>query len=108
VEHRSGLIREGETVEFDLLAEGEETWLVEVKYRKTPARISDIKKFEEKLSKMEGWQRPFQAGQRLWFFSRSGFDHEAAARLRELNILHCDIIGFNALCRAVGIGELPV
>jgi hypothetical protein len=28
--------------------------------------------------------------------------------LRELNILHSDILGFNALCRAVQIGEVPV
>jgi hypothetical protein len=31
VEHRTGLAIEGETIEFDLLTEGEESWLVEVK-----------------------------------------------------------------------------
>jgi len=111
VEHRTGLIIEGETVEFDLLAEGEETWLVEVKYRKTPVKINDVEKFVEKLSKLDDWSRqagPPAAGKRLWFFSRSGFDDQASARLRELGILHCDIYGFNALCRAVKIGEVPV
>jgi DNA-binding Lrp family transcriptional regulator len=110
VEHRTGLVIEGETVEFDLLAEGEETWLVEVKYRKTPVKANDVEKFMEKLSKLADWSRPagLPAGKRLWFFSRSGFDAEAAARLRELNILHCDILGFNALCRAAKIGEVPV
>jgi hypothetical protein len=60
------------------------------------------------VSKIKGWQSPLREGKRLWFFSRSGFDEQAAARLRELNILHSDISGFNALCRAVGIGEVPV
>jgi AAA+ ATPase superfamily predicted ATPase len=111
VEHRTGLVIEGEMVEFDLLAEGEETWLVEVKYRKTPVKLKEVEKFLEKLSKMEGWSRlagPLSEGKRLWFFSRSGFESEASARLRELNILHSDILGFNALCRAVQIGEVPV
>jgi DNA-binding Lrp family transcriptional regulator len=110
VEHRTGLVIKGEMIEFDLLAEGEETWLVEVKYRKTPVRAADVEKFLKKLSKTKGWSRPAKlpAGKRLWFFSRRGFDEQAAARLRELNILHSDILGFNALCRAVNIGELPV
>jgi DNA-binding Lrp family transcriptional regulator len=108
VEHRTGLVIEGEAVEFDLLAEGEETWLVEVKYRQTPVRLNDVEKFLEKLSKMEGWPTPLRPGKRIWFFSRHGFDAQASARLRELAILHSDIAGFNALCRAVGIGEVPV
>jgi DNA-binding Lrp family transcriptional regulator len=108
VEHRTGLIIEGETIEFDLLAEGEENWLVEVKYRKTPVSLSAVEKFVEKLSRTEGWQLPLREGKRLWFFSRSGFDAPASARLRELNILHSDIGGFNALCRTVKIGEVPV
>jgi DNA-binding MarR family transcriptional regulator len=108
VEHRTGLVLEGEMIEFDLLAEGEETWLVEVRYRKTAVRTADVEKFLEKLSKIEGWQLPLSEGKRLWFFSRHGFDAEAKARLRELNILHSDILGFNALCRAVNIGEVPV
>jgi len=108
VEHRTGIIIEGENVEFDLLAEGEETWLVEVKYRKTPAKVNDVEKFLEKLSKLEGWTLPLREGKRLWFFSRCGFDEPAAARLRALNILHSDIFGFNSLCRAVQIGEVPV
>jgi hypothetical protein len=110
VEHRTGLIIEGEAVEFDLLAQGEETWFVEVKYRKTPVKVNDVEKFIEKLSKMEGWSRPtgLSESKRLWFFSRHGFDDEAAARLRELNIMYSDILEFNALCRAVKIGEVPV
>jgi hypothetical protein len=70
-----------------------------------------MEEFAEKLSKMEGWSRlavPMSEGKRLWFFSRSGFDAQASVRLRELNILHSDIGGFNALCRAVKIGEVPV
>jgi len=112
VEHRiphCGII-EGEMIEFDLLAEGEETWLVEVKYRKTPVKLNDVEKFVEKLSKLEGWSRqagPLATGKRLWFFSRRGFEAEAAARLRELRILHSDVFGFNALCRAIKMGELP-
>jgi DNA-binding Lrp family transcriptional regulator len=110
VEHRTGLVVKGETIEFDLLAEGEETWLVEVRYRKTPVRAADVEKFLKKLSKTKGWSRAAKlpAGKRLWFFSRSGFDEQAAARLRELNILYSDIFGFNALCRVLNIGELPV
>jgi hypothetical protein len=110
VEHRTGLVVKGETIEFDLLAEGEETWLVEVRYRKTPVRAADVEKFLKKLSKTKGWSRfaKLPAGKRLWFFSRSGFDEPAAARLRELKILYSDIFGFNALCRVLNIGELPV
>jgi transcription initiation factor IIE alpha subunit len=108
VEHRTGLVIEGETIEFDLVAEGEERWLVEVKYRKEPVRHAEVEKFVEKLQKTEGWQPPLGEGKRLWFFSQNGFDDRAAARLRELNILHNDIGGFNALCRAVKIGEVPV
>jgi hypothetical protein len=110
VEHRTGLVIKGEMIEFDLLAEGEETWLVEVRYRKTPVRANDVEKFMKKLSKTKGWSRlaKLPAGKRLWFFSRSGFDEQATARLRELNILHSDIVGFNALCRTLNIGELPV
>jgi hypothetical protein len=108
VEHRTGLVIEGEMIEFDLLAEGEETWLVEVRYRKTPVRANEVEKFLEKLSKLEGWLPPLPGGKRLWFFSRRGFDDEAKARLRQLEILHCDRLGFNALCQAVGIGEVPV
>jgi hypothetical protein len=108
VEHRTGLVIEGEMIEFDLVAEGEESWLVEVRYRKTPVRATEVEKFLEKLSKLEGWQLPLPEGKRLWFFSRRGFDDEAKARLRQLEILHCDRLGFNALCRAVGIGEVPV
>jgi DNA-binding Lrp family transcriptional regulator len=110
VEHRTGLVIKGEMIEFDLLAEGEETWLVEVRYRKTPVRAADVEKFLKKLSKLKGWSRPAKLpkGKRLWFFSRSGFDEQAAARLRELNVLHSDVLGFNALCRTLNIGELPV
>jgi hypothetical protein len=110
VEHRTGLVVKGEMIEFDLLAEGEETWLVEVRYRKTPVRATDVEKFLKKLSKMKGWSRlaKLPEGKRLWFFSRSGFEEKAAARLRKLNILHSDMMGFNALCRAVNMGELPV
>jgi DNA-binding Lrp family transcriptional regulator len=108
VEHRTGLVIEGEMIEFDLLAEGDETWLVEVRYRKTPVKLKDVDEFLEKLSKAEGWQPPLSEDKRLWFFSRSGFEEPATARLRELNILHSDIQGFNALCRAVKIGEVPV
>ena len=111
VEHRTGLVIKGEMIEFDLLAEGEESWLVEVRYRKKPVKLNDVEKFLRKLSKMKGWSRlsgPLREGRRLWFFARNGFDDEAAARLRELNILHSDMSGFNALCRAVKIGEVAV
>jgi len=111
VEHRTGLVIRGEIIEFDLLAEGEESWLVEVRYRKKQATLNDVEKFLRKLSKMKGWSRlagPLREGRRLWFFSRNGFNDEAAARLRELDILHSDLSGFNALCRAVKIGEVAV
>ncbi len=100
VEHRTGLVIKGEMIEFDLLAKGEETWLVEVKYRKTPIRATEVEKFLKKISKTKGWSRiaELPKEKRLWFFSRSGFDEPAAARLRELNILHSDIMGFNILC----------
>ncbi len=108
VEHRTGLVIEGEMIEFDLLAEGEETWLVEVRYRKESVRVSEVEKFVEKISKLEDWQLPLGPGKRLWFFSRSGFDEQAKERLRALGVLHSGILQFNALCRAVKIGEVPI
>jgi hypothetical protein len=110
VKHRTGLVIKGEMIEFDLLTEGEESWLVEVRYRKKPVNLNDVVKFLQKLSKMKGWSRlaGLRKGKRLWFFSRHGFDDDAAARLRELGILHSDVSGFNALCRVVKIGKLPV
>ncbi len=108
VEHRTGLVIRGEMIEFDLLAEGEETWLVEVKYRRKPLMLNDVEKFLRKLSKMKGWRLPLREGRRICFFSRKGFDAAAAARLRELKIPHSDLAGFNALCRAVKIGEVAV
>jgi hypothetical protein len=82
------------------------TALMQEFYRQLFTRQTKI----EKLSKIEEWSRPAELpeGRRLWFFSRHGFDQQAAARLRELNIFHSDISGFNALCRAVKIGEVPV
>jgi len=65
----------------------------------------------KKLSKLKGWSRQAglpAPGKRLWFFSRHGFEEAAAARLCELAIMHSDISGFNALCRAVKIGEVPL
>jgi Mn-dependent DtxR family transcriptional regulator len=111
VEHCTGLVIKGEMIEFDLLAEGEESWLVEVRYRRKPATLNDVETFLRKLSKMKGRSRlagPLREGRRLWFFSRNGFNDQAAARLRELEILHSDLSGFNALCRAVKIGEVAV
>ncbi|MFQ5629768.1 MAG: hypothetical protein ACE5I1_13470 [bacterium] len=81
---------------------------MEVRYRKKPVRVNHVEQFMEKTSKLKGWQAPLGPGKRLWFFSRSGFDNLAKERLRELQIFHSDIFAFNALCRAVNIGEVPV
>jgi hypothetical protein len=106
VEHRGGRIFKGETIELDLLAKGEESWLVEVKFRRKPVRLAEVEKFLDKVSKLTGWQIPAEQGKRLWFFSRSGFDRQASARLRELGILHSDLAGFERLCETVGIGKV--
>ena len=108
VEQRQGLIIEGDIIEFDLIAEGTEQWLVEVKYWKKPVSIKDVEKFIEKVQKYEGWSVPPSKDRRLWFFSKYGFQEQAKKKLQTLGILHSDIHGFNLLCQAAGIGMLPI
>ena len=69
---------------------------------------ANVERFMEKISKLPGWKVPPETGNRLWFFSRNGFDEQASQHLRALKILHCDIHGVNALCRTAKIGEVPV
>lgn len=108
VEHRGGVIIKGEQIEFDLLAEGDEVWLIEVKYWKQPVGVSDVEQLAHKVERLAGWGMPLPEYHQVWFFSRNAFNTKASERLSELGILHSDVSGFNQLCRAVGIGQLPV
>ena len=108
VEHRSGLVIQGDMVEFDLTARGDEEWLIEVKYWTKPVSVTEVDKFIAKLQKLDGWHVPLLPGKQIWFFSKNGFQDNAKTRLQELKIRHSDIFGFNELCRAVRIGEVPV
>lgn len=108
IEHRTGVVIRGEIVEFDLIAEGDETWYVEVKYWDRAIPLEQIDRFFEKLEKVVGWRFPLETGNRIWYFSKNGFEPRAKQRLEELRIWHSDLNGFNQLCRAVNIGEVPV
>jgi len=81
---------------------------VEVKYWNKPVSLKEVEKFIANVPKYEGWSVPPTNDERLWFFSKSGFQEQARQKLQELGILHSDIHGFNVLCQAAKVGMLPV
>jgi hypothetical protein len=104
IQRRSGVIEEGRPIELDLVAEAAaERWLVEVKYWRQPVSVTEVDRFAEQVKTMSSPQENV----RLWFFSRSGFEPAAAARLRELGIRHSDSERFNRLAEIVGAPPLP-
>jgi len=104
IRRRSGVIVEGRPIELDLMAEAEEEqWLVEVKYWRQPVPAAEVDKFVEKGQALSLPMEDIQ----LWFFSRSGFEPAAVARLRELGIRHSDSEDFNRLAEIVGAPPLP-
>ncbi|MBL7064990.1 MAG: ATP-binding protein [Anaerolineae bacterium] len=103
VVNRSGIIFEGDHVEFDVVAEGKkETWLVEVRHRQKPLSTEDVEQF---LRKVEQWAEEKRPA--LWLLSFAGFTAPADEQLEGLGIRHSDLSGFNRLADAVGYVHFP-
>ncbi|MDZ7261576.1 MAG: ATP-binding protein [candidate division KSB1 bacterium] len=101
IECRSGVIIQGERIEFDLIGEHEGgRWLVEVKYWKGGIGVGEVEGFIKKLGKMKGAYEG-------WLFSRGGFDAGARALLEEKGLKHSGIREFNLLARELGLAGLP-
>jgi predicted helicase len=105
IEKRSGQIKDGSPIEFDLIARSEdENWFVEVKYWKTPVGKTEVDKF---LNKLKGIDLEESKNLVPWFFSRMGFQKEAKDMLQASNIRHSDTKGFNEIAEVVGCVKLP-
>jgi len=105
IEKRSGKIREGVPIEFDLIAKSEEeNWFIEVKYWKKPVGKTEVAHFIKKLESLDlGDSKKTVA----WFFARNGFEKEALEQLKALSIRHSDAEAFNYLADRVGCVRLP-
>ena len=105
IEKRSGTIKDGSPIEFDLIARGfDENWFVEVKYWKTPVGKTEVEKFLNKLEEID-----LEDSKTLvaWLFSRNGYQKEALEMLRSSKIRHSDTDGFNEIAQEVGCVKLP-
>lgn len=101
VVNRSGSIVAGDHIEFDVVCEGEETWLVEVRHRQRPLGPRAVEQFWRKVEQWEG-ERPV-----AWLLSFSGFTAPAVERLVELGLRHGDRNSFDRLADAVGYVHFP-
>ncbi len=105
IEKRSGTIKDGTPIEFDLIARGkDENWFVEVKYWKTAVGKNEVEKFLDKLEEID-----LEDSKKLvaWFFSRNGFQKDALKMLQTSKIRHSDTKKFNEIASAVGCVKLP-
>lgn len=100
VRNRSGIIIEGERVELDVVAEGEEMWLVEVKHWQRPVGAGVVERFAERVQEWDDGVVP-------WLLSLGGLTAGARERARELGIRHSDREDFNRLADAVGYVHFP-
>jgi len=105
IEKRTGSIKEGIPIEFDLIAKSEEeTWIVEVKYWKKPVGEDEIDKFLLKLAEIN---QETSKTTIVWFFSRNGFEKRALDKLKAQKMRHSDAEGFDYLADMVGCVRLP-
>ena len=98
-------VRDGRPVEIDVLGEGEQVWLVEVKYREEPIGEGEAEAFVEKAAQVTaeyGYGVPY-----LWVVSRTGFTAPAEALLVEQGVLRSDVAQFNALATLLETLLLP-
>ena len=65
-------------IEIDVLAEGDESWAVEIKWQNEPATRKDLETFWAKCGRL-----PKGRPQRLWFIARTGFRDSALRYARE-------------------------
>jgi len=69
-------------LEIDIVAQDDEQWLVEIKWRNEPAARKELEAFWKKAAKVQGDQPS-----RLWFVSKSGFRDSALRFARERGML---------------------
>jgi DNA-binding Lrp family transcriptional regulator len=82
-------------VELDAVARNNETWLVELKWRRRAASVRDVQRFVDKAATVPH--------QRLWFISRDGFSAAARHLVQEQGILISDERALQRLERLVGL-----
>jgi hypothetical protein len=83
-----------EVIEIDALVEDDESWLLEIKWKNTPAGIRDLKAL---LNKREFLKRRGMKIHQAWFISKTGF--KDTARAEELGILTSDEENLKKLMR---------
>ncbi len=83
--------RDGQ-IEADALAEGDERWIVEVKWRGRTTGLKEVQRLETKAGVLSA---------RPWFISRSGFTPEAEAYARRAGIMYSKGDDLAALGEAV-------
>ncbi|MGC9520379.1 MAG: ATP-binding protein [Anaerolineae bacterium] len=79
-------------IELDALAEGEEPWVVEVKWRLKRVGIGELKQLLEHAETF---------GARAWCISQAGFTHEASAFAKKSGVLISQADDLEALQRSV-------
>jgi hypothetical protein len=82
-------------VELDAVARNDETWLVELKWRRRAASVRDVHRFMDKAATVPH--------QRLWFISRDGFSTAACRLTQEQEILTSDERALQRLERLLGL-----
>jgi len=82
-------------IEIDALAEGDEVWAVEVKWRNKEASVTELKRFVAKTRE--------HTPHRLWFISKMGFSSAARAFAQERGVLISDQAALSQLARLVGV-----
>ena len=79
-------------VEIDALAEGEECWAVEIKWRSRRAGVKELRKLLAAARSLSA---------RPWFISRAGFTPEAASLARREGVMISDQSSIDHLSEAV-------
>jgi hypothetical protein len=80
-------------IEVDALAEGDERWAVEIKWRGKLAGLKEMQKLARLAQTLSA---------RPWFISRAGFTPEAEAYARREGIMYSSREQIEALARIVG------
>jgi len=108
VERRGGVVKGGVPFEIDLTGEwdgGRRAWLVQVKYKRSPAGAEDVAHFLDQVAAVTAEKRYAQVER--WYFCKQGYTTAAAERLREAGVLFSDREQFNALANLFGFFGLP-
>lgn len=81
-------------IEIDLLAEGDETWAVEIKWKNKSTILTELQQFYTKAKDLSDYH---------WFISRSGFSSAAINFARENNMILSDRASIEAIAERLGV-----